>query len=700
MAEMPPDPVPTSASTVIYLPTLTDSTFITSQTLGNVNMSRLGGPNPTGSALSHHQLEIVRSIALCCSTISLVAAAVVLHWFFRMKRNFRRQLIMILIICDSFKTLWSFIFPIVALTDASVATGTQFCSASGFFFATGIESTDFCILFIAIHSALCIFMPRTGPISKSGLYRYRYIVYCILFLVPITMASLAFVNDQPAYVAQTTWCYLPVRPFWFRLALAWIPRYIIMVSVTSLYLAIYIYVKVTFRANKATFRSSEFNSDTTQPSQIDADDSTSRRGSNLSVFGATFKTLGLGKSEKVREEDVGLDDAAIKIRRESEPEKHVDPDDLEAGGKLAEPHQESEADQTNVLPASGAITSKEVRGPNDDRRGTDSTNRLTSQVPQPQTFSQSSTIAASPTDKNDDTLRQRQYAIQRQLRFLFIYPCVYVLIWLVPLINHSLQYYERFAVRPSFPLVCMSSIALPIQGAVYCLLFSIRERPWRLVRKRTKQPFVSWVLRRNWEEPSKEDLNIEAMDNAQRHAYLRREREKKENEEERERRAAEKKKRGRMGRKNSMTWWDTFEGGPGGDISRQPSRQDGEPGGDGTGPDGKALTRNSSFSSLTNFGTIGRRRSRSGSDIWKNFSFSDMTSGSNRPKLARSRSSLAELAPGAPASGPGPISAIAEEHPELQSPVEEVSPESRPLPVSRNGDEREDDDDDSLMMKK
>ncbi|KAK6363404.1 hypothetical protein TWF730_000835 [Orbilia blumenaviensis] len=585
-----------------------------------IDMSRLGGPNPTTATLTREQLKIVRIIALCSSAITLIASAIVLHWFVRMKRNFRRQLIMILIICDSWKSLWSFIFPAVALANTNVGTTSTFCQASGFFFAFGIETADFCILFIAIHAAISIFLPRTGPQGKSGLYRYRHTVYAILVLLPITMAALAFTNKAPAYVAQTTWCYLPVRPFWYRLALAWIPRYIIIVSITGLYLAIYIYVKVTFRAYRARFRTSEFDTDATQPSQIDSTQTqtfTDRRGSVLSVFGATFKIPGIGKnSEKVREVDVGIDPVVTRIRRLSENEND-DGEEIDGTSRIID------------LEKGQARRPGEGDSADDEHQGSDSTQNSTARMVKHSP--DNSHPSATATSESEDELRKRQYAIQRQLRFLFIYPCVYVLIWLIPLVNHSLQYFERFAERPSFPLVCISAVAIPIQGAIDCLLFSLREKPWRLVKKQTKQPFVSWMLGRHWEEPSNENVNIEAMTEGQRHAYLRREREKQENLAAKRERMERKKSKSRMGRKNSMTWWDTFERANISTIavSRQSSRQEGDAGRDSLavpaapstvfGADGKAPTRNSSFSS---FRSLRRQRSKSAGDLWRNFSFS------------------------------------------------------------------------------
>ncbi len=63
----------------------------------------------------------------------------------------------------------------------------------------------------------------------------------------ILMAALAFTGaNSSSYVSQGTFCYLPVRPIWYRIALSWAPRYLILATIVLIYLAIYIYSKSTF----------------------------------------------------------------------------------------------------------------------------------------------------------------------------------------------------------------------------------------------------------------------------------------------------------------------------------------------------------------------------------------------------------------------------------------------------------------------
>src|SRR3979490_247116 len=98
---------------------------------------------------------------------------------------------------------------------------------------------------VAIHSALYIFKPPTA-LGEGGLYPYRYHAYALWIAFPLLMASLAFINPTGAYKAGGTSCHLPVRPFWYRLALSWIPRYLIFLAILGIDTAIYFYIRYKF----------------------------------------------------------------------------------------------------------------------------------------------------------------------------------------------------------------------------------------------------------------------------------------------------------------------------------------------------------------------------------------------------------------------------------------------------------------------
>ncbi|KAI9736407.1 MAG: hypothetical protein M1818_006140 [Claussenomyces sp. TS43310] len=69
--------------------------------------------------------------------------------------------------------------------------------------------------------------------------------------------------------------------------------------------------------------------------------------------------------------------------------------------------------------------------------------------------------------------------IRRQLRFLFIYPLIYMGTWAAPFAMQVLQYDNRFALHPPFWLSCLEGTMMASQCAVDCWVFSTREKPWR-----------------------------------------------------------------------------------------------------------------------------------------------------------------------------------------------------------------------------
>jgi hypothetical protein len=106
---------------------------------------------------------------------------------------------------------------------------------------------DMAILFISTHMALQIFPMSNSILGHDGLYRVRYYVFALWVLVPLTFASLAFINSYGGYQAQGAWCWLPLRPFWYRLALSYIPLYLVWIYIMGVAIKIYMHVGYEFR---------------------------------------------------------------------------------------------------------------------------------------------------------------------------------------------------------------------------------------------------------------------------------------------------------------------------------------------------------------------------------------------------------------------------------------------------------------------
>jgi len=72
-------------------------------------------------------------------------------------------------------------------------------------------------------------------------------------------------------------------------------------------------------------------------------------------------------------------------------------------------------------------------------------------------------------------------AIRKQLRYLFIYPLVYIIVWTFPFI-YQVQLYNNYGVQhPTFWLILMQAVMLSSQAGVDSVLFSWTEKPWRRI---------------------------------------------------------------------------------------------------------------------------------------------------------------------------------------------------------------------------
>lgn len=92
-----------------------------------------------------------------------------------------------------------------------------------------------------------------------------------------------------------------------------------------------------------------------------------------------------------------------------------------------------------------------------------------------------STMPETAQSGSTDHLRHTRQAIRRQLRFLFIYPLIYLLMWSFPFASHALNYDDRYVNRPIFWLSIVQTCSLALQAGVDSVVFSLREKPWRRI---------------------------------------------------------------------------------------------------------------------------------------------------------------------------------------------------------------------------
>ncbi|EDO18421.1 hypothetical protein Kpol_1032p13 [Vanderwaltozyma polyspora DSM 70294] len=231
------------------------------------------------STFSEDDLLKLRILSIVFAFISLVTGMVGLFLLWnidRRRKSFRHELLLYLIICDNIKTLISVIYPMILLIRRQARGIPALYNVLGFLTAFAIEGADFAIMVFALHFAILIFKPNYKWINKrtnnveGGLYKYRYFIWLIALLTPIVLASLAFIDfneiyfqiaykytnitednnyfgfgfqaRKGGYKPLAVQCYLPPVPYWYKLALSWIPRYVLIVSIFGIYISIYVYV--------------------------------------------------------------------------------------------------------------------------------------------------------------------------------------------------------------------------------------------------------------------------------------------------------------------------------------------------------------------------------------------------------------------------------------------------------------------------
>jgi hypothetical protein len=90
--------------------------------------------------LQGKQQRQLQFIATTFSSISILAAMCAIYWFCMMRRNFRRDLVLLLIFGDFWKSFWFLVFSTVTLSTGHIDTQEKFCQASGYFLQVGFEA--------------------------------------------------------------------------------------------------------------------------------------------------------------------------------------------------------------------------------------------------------------------------------------------------------------------------------------------------------------------------------------------------------------------------------------------------------------------------------------------------------------------------------------------------------------------------------
>ena len=447
-------------------------------------------------SLSPERGRVILIVGLTSASISLLIALVAFSWFASMRRTFRHHLIFLLIISDVFKAVWYFIFPVIVFTHGKVKDSDKICQTSGFFLALGTEASDCAILIIAIHSLIYVFRPPKAR-GEGGLHRYRYFVYALWAGLPILLASLAFTNPAGGYVATSTYCYLPKRPLIYRLALSWIPRYIIFITIFTIYASISVYVHIKFKGfGELGPDVSTFGQDS-RKSTLQREDQERTTGSfgEPSAADAALR----GHESPKRSVVSALNHQKQPISGHAQTESTDSTPEWESTNFITAPSLTSPKKgllqriaSTDFAPNSNASSDTQIHTRNGSLRSeqwdTIAARRKDSEVPTLRTNFTGDTLGVqnsmtalqtTRTDGMTQQIEMTRNAIRRQLRYLFIYPAIYLIMWIFPFVSHCLQYSDYWVQHPPFWLAVITTFILPLQAGVDSVVFSWSEKPWR-----------------------------------------------------------------------------------------------------------------------------------------------------------------------------------------------------------------------------
>ena len=354
---------------------------------------------------------------------------------------------------------------------------------------------------IAIHTALYIWKP-SASIGEGGLYPYRHFAYVMWVVFPALSAGLAFTNPDYAYTSQGTYCYLPVRPLWYRVGLAWIPRYIIFITISTIYVAIYVYVHYKFNDLDSNMGNSYLEENATALNEINAGADNDPRVMDPQLDIPTTPPLpvldrhGLIPSNTPSAVDPSSRKPSIASNYNARPASRGSDSIDQAFGGLDTRLELGLRGESPTSPEASHFRSvrstpetSEASPPSDNHSFVGILHALRNEsgaisdtpIDHQPRFGLPSDATLTLVDSHGyngaaEELHHKRIVIRRQLRFLFIYPLVYMFMWTIPFIQNALQYTDWYVRNPSLVLTALVTVIVPLQCAVDSWLFSTREK--------------------------------------------------------------------------------------------------------------------------------------------------------------------------------------------------------------------------------
>lgn len=344
---------------------------------------------------------------------------------------------------------------------------------------------------MSMHMYLQIFNTDSKIFGHDGLYRVRYFVMAVWLLAPTTSAALAFVRSSEGYISQGPFCTLPIRPYWYRLALQWTPRYIIWAYIMWVAVRIYLHAGAGFKVfarqhDKAS--SDGFGVPSSDMNVMDRLKVVKKRQSILSsIGGSQIDNTGMMSSAT---NATGGDSERRPLSINWPPTMNP------LGSDWAKPSNPGNSRRGSHVQTEAAMPSDSLQIPSPQKRYFGSISTLSSVkstgeasfdgIKSPELAPIDERYSAHgeegpPIQSGDNPMKKRRRAIQRQLRLLFIYPVVYIIFWTIPFVYHSMNYSDHYAAHPVFPLAVVNTFCQCFLGFADCVVFCWREKPWQQI---------------------------------------------------------------------------------------------------------------------------------------------------------------------------------------------------------------------------
>lgn len=420
-----------------------------------------------------HQIFTQRVLSVSASSASIVFCVVGIYLLIAIDPKrfiFRHQLIFFLLMFDLLKALILLLYPARVLSDPGSYDDIKFCQVVGFFTATAIQGADIAILAFAVHTYLLIFKPKyqtkvkNSSRTEGGLYRFRYYVYVLSFLIPLVFASLAFIS-RSGYDLFVCWCYLPQRPVWYRFVLSWVPRYCILITIFIIYGIIYFHVIQEFKSLGGMFtkihRSQALHPFTSKDEKPTFFSAFKFFISRMTDLIAPRYVLPDAKELKERQELQKIKDEELRLKNiKLQKEK------LKKSQQQQQNHHQKEEMSTDL-------------DNDNDETDVDEGSVDPTQIVPPEIDNEQILYDPELQQQNLANFRKRQKIIEKQMKSIFIYPFAYCFIWLFPFILQATQVNHEQKHGPIVWLNYLGAFMQPLPGFVdTCVLF-YREQPWK-----------------------------------------------------------------------------------------------------------------------------------------------------------------------------------------------------------------------------